>query len=365
MRRGLRIVRGVMREGARSTRSQPLVAIATAVVCAAATAGTLATVGQTVAAEEELAAKLGGVDARTLVVRSTGAPVLPAGAVADLDAIDAVEWALGLGAPFAIHHEELPGRQAAAVEVVGLAPGIPRAEPWRAHAAYLSPASARRNGFTGPIGAVTDEHGATFDLVGWFDAVPPLDSLDALVTVPVPATDAPPLETIVVLARSPQDIPTVADAVSAIVGIDRTTDFTVTEPSTLLRVRDAAAGTLGSYGRSIVLRVLAVSMFLVAVTTLTGTLTRRQDFGRRRALGATRSMLTLLVVWQTLLAAIVGVIVGDAIGLLLLRHLTSRVVDPSYPVAVAALTLIASAAAAVVPASVAAWRDPLRVLRTP
>lgn len=334
-------------------------------VCAATTAGTLATAGQTVAAEEELAAKLGGVEARTVVVRSTGAPVLPAGAVADLDSLSTVDWVLGLGPAFSIHHEANPGRQGAAVEVVGEVPGVPVSEPRRARAAYLSPASARRNGLSAPIGAVVADDGASFELTGWFDAVPPLDDLDALVTVPVAAADAPALETIVVLARSPQDVPAVADAISSIVGADRAIDYTITQPSTLLRVRDAATGTLGSYGRTIVARVLAVSTFLVAVTTLTGTLTRRQDFGRRRALGATRSMLTLLVTCQTLLAATLGVAIGSAAGLVVLRQLTSRTVALSYPVAIAALTLLASAVAAIVPASIAAWRDPLRVLRTP
>jgi putative ABC transport system permease protein len=76
-------------------------------------------------------------------------------------------------------------------------------------------------------------------------------------------------------------------------------------------------------------------------------------------------MLTLLVTCQTLLAATLGVAIGGAAGLVVLRQLTSRTVAPSYPVAIAGLTLLASAVAAIVPASIAAWRDPLRVLRTP
>lgn len=88
--------------------------------------------------------------------------------------------------------------------------------------------------------------------------------------------------------------------------------------------------------------------------------TRRREFGRRRALGARRTQLVLLVVAQTALTGGVGASAGALLG----ARVTEGV-SLSFMLAVAVLSTAASALAAVVPATAAARRDPVAVLRQP
>lgn len=92
---------------------------------------------------------------------------------------------------------------------------------------------------------------------------------------------------------------------------------------------------------------------------------RRRDFGRRRALGATRTMIVALMVGQVCLLATIGATAGAAVGLALLLARG----EPTPPLEfIAALALGVTLAAATVcslPAVWAATRDPLRELRVP
>jgi putative ABC transport system permease protein len=91
---------------------------------------------------------------------------------------------------------------------------------------------------------------------------------------------------------------------------------------------------------------------------------RRRDFGRRRALGARRSNLVLLIVGHILLASLLGSVAGSAAGSVVVRTMTDQPVDLAYPTAVATLMVLTSTVAGLGPAVVAALRDPLAVLRS-
>ena len=88
---------------------------------------------------------------------------------------------------------------------------------------------------------------------------------------------------------------------------------------------------------------------------------RRRDFGRRRALGASRSAIVALVVTQTAIVAALGA----AVGSFLIQRWTGSGPDPSFALAVATLVILAALVSAVPPALVAAYRDPVRILRVP
>jgi putative ABC transport system permease protein len=106
-------------------------------------------------------------------------------------------------------------------------------------------------------------------------------------------------------------------------------------------------------------------MALVAAVVFAGTIGARRDFGRRRALGATRGQLMALVVLATLWPALAGTLVGTALGVLYLGSRLDQLPEWRFPVAVGILTVLVFATASAVPAAVAATRDPLRVLRVP
>jgi putative ABC transport system permease protein len=133
----------------------------------------------------------------------------------------------------------------------------------------------------------------------------------------------------------------------------------------LLAAREAVRDEVVSRDRATILGLLATSTIIAAVVVLAGTVGSRRDFGRRRALGATRLQLAVLVVFATLWPALMGATLGTSLGTAAVWFALDRTIDPGFALAVAYLTTFALVAASVIPAAIAASRDPLRVLRVP
>ena len=96
---------------------------------------------------------------------------------------------------------------------------------------------------------------------------------------------------------------------------------------------------------------------------------RRQEFGIRIALGSGKRALMTLVLRQAAQPVLLGLLFGLAVALFALRWIHSLFYETATldPVAIGAsilLLLVASAVAAIVPASRAASTDPMRTLRT-
>jgi ABC-type antimicrobial peptide transport system permease subunit len=95
---------------------------------------------------------------------------------------------------------------------------------------------------------------------------------------------------------------------------------------------------------------------------------RRQEFGIRAALGATRGDLSRLVLRQGVILIMFGVVLG-VFGAFLATRLMSRLlfgVGPADPLVFLGVTLLLSACALIacyLPALRAARTDPLKVLR--
>lgn len=130
-------------------------------------------------------------------------------------------------------------------------------------------------------------------------------------------------------------------------------------------VRAAVAGELGRYGRQLVTIILAVGLLLVGLNLYGAVTTRRRDFGRRRALGATRPTIISLIAIQTGIFALVGAVIGAAVATTLVWQWTDLPPDWTFTGAIITLTVLAATAAALPPAIIAAYRDPLTVLRVP
>ncbi|MDQ3276010.1 MAG: hypothetical protein M3Q39_13540, partial [Actinomycetota bacterium] len=120
-----------------------------------------------------------------------------------------------------------------------------------------------------------------------------------------------------------------------------------------------------SWTATLMLGVLAAGLLLVALTLIGAVSQRRRDFGRRRALGASRSTVVTLVLLQTSAAALVGVAAGALAGLLLVNRLAGSLPSPGFTFGVVVLTMLTALLAAVPPAVLAAYRDPVRILRVP
>jgi putative ABC transport system permease protein len=203
-------------------------------------------------------------------------------------------------------------------------------------------------------------------VVGWFDASDPLSFLDrSLLEAADPADPDPVLRSIHVLADRPEQVAAVAEAVMAVLDPLDPASVGVETSEALAQIRAAVQGELGTFGRRLVLMVLGAGLVLVGLNMYGTVTTRRRDFGRRRALGASRGAIVALVTFQTAITGIVGAAAGTLIGGGVVWRLTGDPPDLQFAFAVATLAVLATIAAALPPAAVAANRDPVKILRVP
>ncbi|MCR6712605.1 MAG: hypothetical protein NVV57_07860 [Demequina sp.] len=111
--------------------------------------------------------------------------------------------------------------------------------------------------------------------------------------------------------------------------------------------------------------VMGVGAVIIAVTVLSAVISRRRDFGRRRALGATRSALVATVLAQATIGAIIGTALGIGAGVMTLAATTGSLPTWQFIAGVAGLAVLLMLVTSTPIATYAAFRDPLRILRVP
>lgn len=326
----------------------------------------LTTAGFSIEGQRAVLARLDEAGSRIVSVASTtGEGVVDAEAVDRIGRLEGVAWVVGLGPVFdarirAPAGEPTPVRAWRAVRAPVVFNHLGTGEPTLG-AAYVSPTSARRLGISGAFGIL--DPGA-LRIVGWFRAEDPLAALEPFVLVPT-SDPAVRLERVIIAAEDVSWLAPIVAAVPGLLGSEAAGAVRIEENEVLREARAAVRDELVSRDRTLVLAILTVAAALGAIVVFITTLGARRDFGRRRALGATRSQLVTLVVLTTLWPSLVGVLAGTALGAAYLGSRLGRLPDPGFPIAVSVLSLLCLVAASVGPAVAAATRDPVRVLRIP
>lgn len=352
-------------EAVRSALSQPVASVVGALIIGGVCAAILSTTGQTVAAEQEVLARIDDAGTRSIVITdSTGGSGIASNAVSRIERIAGVEWAIGLGPATDVRAVGNPGGPPAAVrqfygslppQVVTDTAGLATGE------AVIGIHAQETLGMIEPFGGVSGD--TTLAVVGGFNAADPLLFLNTgLLTG---AKDVGAIRSIHVLVSDPSLVASVSRAALMTLAAEDPTGVAVETSQALAEVRAAVQGELGRFGRQIVTLVLAAGLVLTALSVYAAVTSRRKDFGRRRALGASRGFIVLLVAAQTAFAAVVGGVLGTAISVLVLANTTGTVPDPAFSAAIIILAVLAAIAASIPSAVVAAYRDPVRVLRVP
>ncbi|MFC5999425.1 FtsX-like permease family protein [Quadrisphaera sp. GCM10027208] len=352
---------------ARIATSQRVLSLAIGLISAGVVVTTLATAGRVVSAERAVLERIDDADVTVIqVVDDEGGAGLDAVTVRRLESMSTVAWVVGLGPVEDVRPSGLPGAEPVPARyVVGSSPALrlPPDSGFRPQA-VVGDASRDRLGLVDSSGAVDLTSGVQLPVVGTFTASPPLSSLRELVLIVEPSWTGP-LRRIHVQVRNPEDVLVTAEAVQAVLGDGDNAAARVEVAQDLALVRAAVQGELGGTGRATVLQTLAAGLLLATLTIFAGLQGRRRDFGRRRALGATRVQLTGVVVLHVLLAAVPGALLGAVGGSVAVVALSGSGPGWQYPVAVALLTVAAMVLAAALPAVTAAWRDPVAALRVP
>jgi len=211
---------------------------------------------------------------------------------------------------------------------------------------------------------VESVEGRQYAVVGAFTADGPLSDLRDSVLLTGVAPDVP-LRRITVEARTADLVLPLATLLRDLVGPEGEGGVGIDISADLGQAQQAVRGELAGYSQAIVLQALGAGLLLMAGAVLTGVNARRRDFGRRRALGAARGQLVLVVVAQALWAAVPGVLLGAVVGSILTARLAGSGPGWQYPLAVAVLTALGAALAAVAPSVIASFGDPVVPLRVP
>ncbi len=355
-------------EAARTAAAQPVASVVTALIVAAVCGVILSTTGQTVQAERQVLAQIDAAGTRSIVISDTqGSAGLTVDAVDRISRLSGVEWVIGLGPATDVRAAGNPGGAPAAVRTLhGEPPPQLRMDrtDLRPGMALVGPEAQTTLGLIHPFGGVVGDDVGDLAVVGAFDAADPLAFLDrSLLTAP--RDDERLLRSIHILTVDPSDVAPVTDAALAVLGPDDPTSVGVQTSEALAAIRAAVQGQLGRFGRRLITIVLAIGLVLAGLNVYGAVTTRRRDFGRRRALGASRPLIVGLVAAQTMVVAVVGAVVGTVGTGLVVARVTGVPPDPSFAVAIATLAVLATTLAALPPALVAAFRDPVRVLRIP
>jgi len=133
----------------------------------------------------------------------------------------------------------------------------------------------------------------------------------------------------------------------------------------LAELRGVIDGQLTTQSHRLVLGILVACGFATLVNVWSLVLMRRRDFGRRRALGATRTMIVMLLSAQVAVISLVGALIGVTAGVAVLFIAGDPLPTVDYMVAVGAAFATTTTFAASLPALWAANRDPLTELRVP
>lgn len=361
---------GLVSEAWRVVLASPVSSAILFLLTAGVCAFVLGTTGQTVQAEQSVLARIDDAGTRLITVTdSDGTARIPASAVDRIGRVSSVDWVIGVGTVQDGVNSAVGdgGNRIPVRDLWGTLPDgfVVNGRVPRPGEGLIGNEAVGEAGLEGPLGSLDVGQGQVA-IVGGFVAAPGLEFLSSGVIVQPDVDDRDALlRSVHVLASSASQVGVVTQSVLSVIGAADPLALGLQTSQVLADVRIAVAGQLGSFSRNLVLVALGVSLVLVGLVVYGSVTLRRQDFGRRRALGARRSDVVALVGAQSGLVALLGVSLGVVAGSLAVWRLTGQLPDVPFTLAVGALVLLIVLVASVPPALVAAFRDPVRVLRMP
>lgn len=365
-------VRGVAvaREALASAISQPVASVVTVLMVAGMILAVMLTTGRTVGAEQQVLSSIDSAGTRSIIVRAESGAGVTSDVLDRISGIAGIEWAGAFSSAVDATNAEIPDgtrvpiRYAYGQHLDYL--GIPVNSAIADGAAYGSESALDGLGLVDGTGGITLTTGASYPVTGSLTTPEFLKDFEPLMLVAQPkATGAEPVNLLVVIADEPELVAPVSTAVLSVLAPDDSTKVTVQTSEALAQLRGLIQGQLGSFSRGLVLILVAVTGTLVAVLLYALVMMRRKDFGRRRALGATRGLIITLLLTQTAGLAILGAGAGTAAASLVLLVGGDPLPGGEFTLAVCVLAVATAVTAALLPAFVAARREPIRELRVP
>ncbi|WP_166345311.1 FtsX-like permease family protein [Phytoactinopolyspora limicola] len=332
----------------------------------------LLTTGRNVAAETAVLGQLDAAGTRSIVVRADTTANITTAILGHLDAVDAIDEAIGFGPVTDARNAAISEGDAVPVRTAyGRFGGAALESGARDDTALASTAGAEALGLVDGTGGIITAGGRSLTVTGGLAVPDHAAFLEPLVIVPASLSmrggpnSGEPLTVLVVLVDQPHNVSTVADVIMGLLADTDPSRVTVETSGQLADLRAAVGGELDTYGRTTVLGILAISAFLVAINLFGLVVLRRKDFGRRRALGATQGLIVVLLLSQVWLLSVVGATLGTALTVVMLAANGQESPGLDFTLAVGIAAVLTAIVAALAPAVAAACRDPLHELRVP
>lgn len=366
MNRLLALVREALAVG----RSQPVATLLTLVVVAGMVASVLLTTGRTVGSEQSVLSSIDSAGTRAVVLRAEPDAGLTTEVLARLEHVEGISWMGAFGPAVDVVNSRIEGGNPVASRALWTAApevlGLPTQSPIPNRGAWASEEALDRLGMPNPAGGLSSSAGGDFAVMGTLETPDYLRFLEPLIVVPHQLSDGvQPVTILVVIAASPDLVAPIAEVVLSIAGASDPTKISLTTSEGLAQLRDLIEDQLGTYGRGLILIVFGVSALLVGVILYGLVILRRKDFGRRRALGASQKLIVALLLTQVATTAVIGVIGGSLVAVLALVAIGDPLPGLGFVLGVNVLAVAVATAAALLPALLAARREPIEELRVP
>lgn len=364
--------RAVLADALRGALARPLQTLVSAVVVAAVCIVVLLTAGRTAATEASVLSSIDSVGTRLITITDTTADAgIDRSAVDLLVDLDSVTWAFGVGPATAVVNKARgvdPLDPVTARPVIGELPAEFRISAGRSlsspHDAVVSPGAQASLGLADVVGSLDIGETERVGTVGRYEVSGDLADF-ATGVLYRPVTGDVPVRQIYVLAAPGTDVLHLVEMIEQALPASDPTAVEVRAPTQAIALRDVVTGTLGASSRQLVLITLGSGAVLVAITAAGAVASRRRDFGRQRALGATRTQVVLAVLTQSGLSGVLGSIVGTALGLLGTWGLTGQLPTAQFTGGLAIAAVYVALLGSLPPAIAASYRDPVRILRVP
>lgn len=326
------------------------------------------TTGRTAATEESVLSTIDSIGTRLIVITDQGSAEISASSVTAINNLSGVEWALGLGPAFELENASLTSGHRAVfrnyfgdlTSTVDLTSGRMPANSGEAVVGTIAQSDLS---LMQPVGGAHGSDG-TATIVGGITAHPSLNFVANLGLIHQQNPAGHTTRFIYVLVKDVSLVTGLKEDIRSVLHYQYSDHVDISDPSGVIALRETIQSTLASNSRQLMLGILGIGLVISCVVSFSLVNRTRRDIGRRRALGASRSAIVLLVLTQTGASALLGAVLATGTSYLIGARIS--VAPPvSFGISVALLTTLVAALGAIPPALSAAFRDPVRILRVP
>lgn len=361
---------GLLRESVASAKSQPVASIVTVLMVTGMILAVMLTTGRTVGAEQQVLGSIDSAGTRSITVRADTDAGVTSSVLERIAQIEGIEWAAAFSGAIDATNSmvsdgvKVPVRVAYGAHLARL--GVSEASPVPDGLAWASDVALEQLGMPDDTGSIVLTDGTSYGVAGRIDVPDFLHGFEPLVIVPESqASGEETVSVLVVIAETPELVAPVSEAVLSVLAPSDPSKVSVQTSEALAELRALIEGQLGSFSRGLVIALLGLTGALLAILLYGLVMMRRKDFGRRRALGASRGLIITLLLAQTGILTVVGITVGAGLSLAILAASGDPWPGVAFTGALGVLTFVTALVAALIPALIASRREPIRELRVP